>query len=221
MLKINFPIIDRAIELKGATVLVLESISVYAKLVTDLYRYDDPFQIQIFEPAKDTLKASEIMIITDVLGFDLRSSTLTKQLCYDIESQFNQKPEVKLQIEQYLQLISKSITEECLDHDLDIGNELLSLSDIIKMSKIGIETKDDTIFEKMLTIIQVFQYVAKKKILIFINTLSYLTLEEIDSLFEYISLKELTILFIEPRKVNKGLQYIIDNDYFLTQKNMI
>ncbi|WP_444811512.1 type II-A CRISPR-associated protein Csn2, partial [Streptococcus canis] len=52
------------------------------------------------------------------------------------------------------------------------------------------ETQSDTIFEKCLEILQVFKYLSKKKLLIFINCGSYLTKEELLKIREYIDLSQ-------------------------------
>ena len=79
----------------------------------------------------------------------------------------------------------------------------------------------DTPFEKMLEIIQVFKYLSKKKLLVFINASAYLSKDELVNLIEYVQLNQLKILFVEPRKVYDFPQYVLDQDYFLTSENMV
>lgn len=51
--------------------------------------------------------------------------------------------------------------------------------------------------------------------MVFVNTCSYLTPEELNELNNYISLYGVDVLYVEPRQVNGFKQYILDEDYFL------
>jgi CRISPR-associated protein Csn2 len=70
-------------------------------------------------------------------------------------------------------------------------------------------------------IVQVFKYLSKKRLLVFINVAAYLSENEIESLIEYIGLNQLSVLFLEPRQVYNFPQFILDKDYFLNAENML
>ncbi|EAD8602512.1 type II-A CRISPR-associated protein Csn2, partial [Listeria monocytogenes] len=53
------------------------------------------------------------------------------------------------------------------------------------------------------------------KLLVFINVCAYLTEDELQELRRYISLNQVKVLFVEPRKVEGFSQVILDSDYFL------
>ena len=75
--------------------------------------------------------------------------------------------------------------------------------------------------EKILEIVQVFKYLSKKKLLVFINATAYLSKDELVNLIEYIQLNQLSVLFVEPRKIYDFPQYVLDQDYFLNPENMV
>ena len=91
---------------------------------------------------------------------------------------------------------------------------------MIKYLGVKNDTQSDTIFEKCFEILQIYNYLSKKKLLIFVNSGAYLTQNEMERLMEYIKLSNQKVLFLEPRKLYDFPQYVLDNDYFLITENM-
>jgi CRISPR-associated protein Csn2 len=92
--------------------------------------------------------------------------------------------------------------------------------ELIKALGVQIETQSDTVFEKCFEILQVYNYLSKKRLLIFINVGAYLTKNEMEKLIEYIQLSNQVVLFLEPRRLYDLPQYVLDDDYFLMAENM-
>jgi len=161
------------------------------------------------------------MMITDILGFDINSAATLKLIYSDLERQLNEKPEVKSMITKLTDTISELIEYELLDHEMDLESDEITILELFKALGVKIETTSDTIYEKIIEILQVFKYLTKKKLLIFINVCSYLTLKEIEEIRSYISLCNMDVLFIEPRKIAGITQTILDNDYFLIDGSMV
>ncbi|WP_407857347.1 type II-A CRISPR-associated protein Csn2 [Enterococcus hailinensis] len=215
MQKINFGLLDQPIKISNSTILTIEDTKVFAYLVKLFYQYNEENELRIFNDKQNKLKASELMLITDVLGYELNSSTIVKLIYEDLERQLNEKPEVKSMIDKLTSTISELINYELLEHELDLESDEITIIELFKALGIKIETKSDTIFEKLIECIQVFKNLSKKKLLVFVNTCSYLTPEELNELNNYISLYGVDVLYVEPRQVNGFKQYILDEDYFL------
>ncbi|MBO0459851.1 type II-A CRISPR-associated protein Csn2 [Enterococcus hulanensis] len=215
MQKINFGVLDQPIEVNGATILAIEDTEVFAHLVKLFYQYDGESELRLFDGKQKGLKVSELMLITDVLGYELNSTAILKLIYGDLEQQLNEKPEVKSMIDKLTATISELINYELLEHELDLESDEITIIELFKALGIKIETTSDTIFEKLIEIIQVFKNLSKKKILVFVNACSYLTKEELTELNNYISLYGVDVLYLEPRRVSGFKQYILDEDYFL------
>ena len=84
------------------------------------------------------------------------------------------------------------------------------------ISKDGIEYLD---IEKIFEILQIFKYLVKKRILVFVNSLSYFSKDEIYQILEYTKLLQADVLFLEPRKIKGIQQFILDRDYILMPYN--
>ena len=168
-----------------------------------------------------SLKESELLLITDILGYNINSPAMLKLIRADLEKQLNEKPEVKSMLEKLVATITELIAFECLENELDLEYDEITILELIDALGVKIETLSDTVFEKSLEIVQVFKYLSKKKLLVFVNVSCYLSEHELAKLVEYIQLHNINVLFVEPRKVYDFPQYVVDEDYFLSCENMI
>ena len=201
-MKINFSLLDEPMEVNLGTVLVIEDVSVFAQLVKEFYQYDE-----------------QLLLITDILGYDINTSQVLKLLHTDIVSQLNDKPEVRSEIDSLVSLITDIIMAECIENELDIEYDEITLLELIKALGVRIETKSCTVFEKIFEILQIFKYLVKKRILVFVNSLSYFSKDEIYQILEYTKLSQADVLFLEPRQIEGIQQFILDKDYILMPYN--
>ena len=220
-MKINFPILDEPIEIKQATFLILEEQLIFSDVVKHLYHYSEEDELKLFDNKMKSLKESELLLITDILGYNINSPAMLKLIRADLEKQLNEKPEVKSMLEKLIATITELIAFECLENELDLEYDEITILELINALGVKIETLSDTVFEKSLEIVQVFKYLSKKKLLVFVNVSCYLSEHELAKLVEYIQLNNIDILFLEPRKVYDFPQYVVDEDYFLSCENMV
>ena len=146
---------------------------------------------------------------------------MLKLIHADLENQLNEKPEVKSMIDKLVVTITELLAYECLENELDLEYDEITILELIEALGVKIETMSDTIFEKCMEIVQIFKYLSKKRLLVFINVGAYLSEKETESLIEYICLNQLCVLFLEPRQVYNFPQFILDKDYFLNAENML
>ena len=220
-MKINFPILDEPIEIKQATFVILEEQLIFSDVVKHLYHYSEEDELKLFDNKMKSLKESELLLITDILGYNINSPAMLKLIRADLEKQLNEKPEVKSMLEKLVATITELIAFECLENELDLEYDEITILELIDALGVKIETLSDTVFEKSLEIVQVFKYLSKKKLLVFVNVSCYLSEHELAKLVEYIQLHNINVLFVEPRKVYDFPQYVVDEDYFLSCENMI
>lgn len=212
---------DEPLAIENATFLVLEDQFTFSTIVKQFYQYTDDGELKLFDRNLKALKESELLVITDVLGYNLNSPAMIKLIHADLENQLNDKLEVKSMIEKLVATITELLAFECLENELDLEYDEITILELIDALGVKVETLSDTPFEKILEIVQVFKYLSKKKLLVFINVTAYLSKDELANLIEYIQLNQLSVLFVEPRKVYDFPQYVLDQDYFLTPENMV
>lgn len=220
-MNLNFSQLDEPIPIGSSTMVVVEDVRIFATIVRDLYNFDQSSELKLYDQRFKSLKASDLLVITDILGFDVNAKPVLKLIYQDLEIQLNEKPEVKSMIDKLTATISELIGYELLDHELDLEQDEITVQELFKALGVQIETSSDTIFEKVFEILQIFKYLSKKKMLIFVNVASYLTLEELQSIQEFSELQDLKIIFLERYKTPGFPQYILDTDYFLCAENMV
>ena len=220
-MNLNFSQLDEPIPIGSSTMVVVEDVRIFATIIRDLYNFDESSELKLYDQQFKSLKASDLLVITDILGFDVNAKPVLKLIYQDLEIQLNEKPEVKSMIDKLTATISELIGYELLDHELDLEQDEITVQELFKALGVQIETSSDTIFEKVFEILQIFKYLSKKKMLIFVNISSYLTLEELQSIQEFSELQDLKIIFFERHKTPGFPQYILDTDYFLCTENMV
>ena len=193
--------LDEPIPIEGATSFVLHNHTQFARLVEQFYYYTEESEfLKLCDAAYKPLKEADIMLITDVLGLDVNSASVLKQVYTDLELQISQRPEVKTEIELKLQEVTSLINKEILDFELDLESKDTTLHDKFKAMGIRIEICSETIFERVFEIIKVFKYLTRKKLMVLINLATYLTTEEMKSICEYATLQHIDFLMLDTKE---------------------
>ncbi|MCZ0717426.1 type II-A CRISPR-associated protein Csn2 [Aerococcus kribbianus] len=214
-MKLNIEILDQPLSIRGQTIFTILDTRVFAQLVEAFYNYDSNGQLKLFFDNQDRLSENEVMLITDILSYNLNSTPVLKAIYQDLERQLNEDLETKTFIEKVISDVAIVLKDLTVTHELDISINEPDIKHVFKGFDLRLNDDVKTIFDTMLSILDVYHYLPKKKLLVFINALSYLTVGEKESLQEEISLRQIDVLFIEPRKVAGMTQYLLDEDYFL------
>lgn len=212
----NFNLLDQPIEINKLTVLSIEEVNVFSNIVEMIYQYEEDANLKFYDDKLENLAKSKILTITDILGYNINSGSVLKLIYADLEEQLNEKPEVKTMIEKMLSTIQDLIDYELIDNELDLESDEITIQELFKVMGIQIEVTSDTIIERIHEIIQVFKYLSSKKLLVFINIGAYLNEQNMKELSSFVSLNQVKVLMIEPRKIAGVSQYVLDRDYFLT-----
>ena len=222
LISFNFKMLDEPVMIKHLTSFVVQDARIFADFVQNLHQYnEDSSELKIFDRNYKSLKASELLLITDILGHDVNSTSVLQQVYKDLELQISAEPENKTKIEELLAELIVLINKEMLEFEIDLESEHPGLIDLLKVMKIKIEIQTDTIFERIIEIIQVFKYLSKKRLLIFVNVGTYLTESEIESLEEYIMLQNIPVLLVD-RNDFSGVekQVVLDEDFVILTSNL-
>lgn len=214
MIYLNFHMLDGPISLEKMSILSVEDAALFASLVEDLYAYEESGAIKIFKENQEQLKAQQVVVITDILNYDLNSSALLKRVGQDALEGLNEKPERKTEIEYLLLRLSQILKEELVDHELELETNEFTIEKLLKELKPHVKSQGIH-FNKMIELLDVHRYLNKKGLLIFVNTLAYFTYSQRENLCEYIGLSNMNVLFLEPAKIEGMKQYFLDKDYFM------
>ena len=221
MIKINFPLLDQAIEIEGVKIFTIEDSFIFRKIVEQLLQYDENSEIKLYDREFNRLKEDEIFIISDLLSFDFNQPSVIKSVLNDILNRINEEPEVHSKLDFHINQIEDVLSFYTIEHDLNLSSPKLDLLSILKTSGIKVSFEEDGLLDKLYDICQLFKYLVKKRLLIFVNIQAYLTQDELKMFFEFIQLNQIDCLIIERFPIKGFQQYLLDEDYYLIEQNMV
>ena len=197
---------------------IIESPASFSKYVRDLYEImqdnEGKFTLSDEDEIIDFQKYAELII--DPFLLDFHNRQIQKKLYAELQnlavsSEFYlQTQELKFQIQKYFVDL-----EYASGYDLEIADEI-DLSAIFKVVGIQLDGgNEETLFERIAAYIKIMAELLKKKLIILVNSRSYLTSDQIDQIAELCMYSEVALLLIEnvQRDFSKKRNYcIIDCD---------
>ena len=197
---------------------IIESPASFSKYVRDLYEImqdnEGKFTLSDEDEIIDFQKYAELII--DPFLLDFYNRQIQKKLYAELQnlavgSEFYlQTQELKSQIQKYFIDL-----EYASGYDLEIADEI-DLPAIFKAVGIQLDGgNEETLFERIAIYIKIMAELLKKKLVILVNSRSYLTSDQIDQIAELCMYSEVGLLLIEnvQRDFSKKRNYcIIDCD---------
>ena len=197
---------------------IIESPASFSKYIRDLYEImqdnKGKFTLSDEDEIIDFQKYAELII--DPFLLDFHNRQIQKKLYVELQklavgSEFYlQTQELKSQIQKYFIDL-----EYASGYDLEIADEI-DLPAIFKAVGIQLDSgNEETLFERIAAYIKIMAELLKKKLIILVNSRSYLTSNQIDQIAELCMYSEVALLLIEnvQRDFSKKRNYcIIDCD---------
>ncbi len=197
---------------------IIESPASFSKYIRDLYEImqdnKGKFTLSDEDEIIDFQKYAELII--DPFLLDFHNRQIQKKLYAELQnlavgSEFYlQTQELKSQIQKYFIDL-----EYASGYDLEIADEI-DLPAIFKAVGIQLDSgNEETLFERIAAYIKIMAELLKKKLIILVNSRSYLTSNQIDQIAELCMYSEVALLLIEnvQRDFSKKRNYcIIDCD---------
>jgi CRISPR-associated protein Csn2 len=220
---LNFGMLDEPIKIANLTSFTIESKALFARLAQNLHNYEPgESDLKLFDNNYNSLKPDELIVVSDILTHEINTPTILKHVYKDIEQQISANPETKVKIEDAINMVFNLINKELIHFELDLECETMNLQTVFKALTIRIHQEDSTLFERTLSILQAFKYLTRKKLLVLINLGAFLTQSEIESLAEFVSLQNVTVLMLDNTPIKATInQVILDEDYVVMRKNVV
>ena len=179
---------------------IIESPASFSKYVRDLYENmqdnEGKFTLSDEDEIIDFQKYAELII--DPFLLDFHNRQIQKKLYAELQN-LAVSSEFYLQTQELKSLIQKYFIdlEYASGYDLEIEDEL-DLSAIFKAVGIQLDCgNEETLFERIAAYIKIMAELLKKKLIILVNSRSYLTNEQIDQIEELCMYSEVALLLIE------------------------
>lgn len=216
IMKLNFPILDNSIELENATIFTITCPEIFGQIICDLYTLDENSRLKLFMENQKRLTANDVLVVMDVMIYNANTTVFQKRLIKDIEEQLNMELDKKLEIEGMLGKLFTLVEDEFINHELDIEIKPLVVTQLIKAFQPCVILEESSIYEKMIDVVKIYSYLRNvTKLLIFVNSASFLSKDEYAQLIQFVELNNVKTLFLESRLVLDQPQYILDEDYYL------
>lgn len=197
---------------------IIESPASFSKYICQLYDglqgRECGFILSDQDEVLSLEKAAELII--DPFFLDFHSRQIQKSLYAELQQLavsgnfFQQTQEVRAELQKYFIDL-----EYASGYDLEI-DENMDLTALFKTAGIQIQdAKEETLLERFASYIKVIAELLKKKLVILVNSRSYLTDEQIDQIAELCMYNEIALLLIEnvQRDFSEKRNYcIIDHD---------
>lgn len=197
-----------------SNILIIEDHKLFAQTCLNLnYSYDD----EIVFCENDTLiKTKDIIIINDVLNYDINNKTIITKLYKKVINDLLMDSDIEYDLRDKFNGIYKIIYDIIEEYNIDIAfDDEIDFMKYLKCIGLKIVNNYDKVIDKILDIVEVYSELCNQT-MIFINVLSYFDDKEIKELLKYIKYKKLSVLFIENRYndyVYFENKYMIDYDF--------
>ena len=171
----------------------------------------------VFVSNDSLINMKDILIVFDLLNFNINNKTIINKLYNHLSDNIISNIDEENELKDNFMKMVRIVYDEIDDFNVDISlNEELDLIKLFKMLNVEINTDYDGVLERMIDLLEIYSELNDQTI-IFINTLSYFSDEEIIEIQKYINYKKLSVLFFE-NSYNRGVyfenQYIIDDDFY-------
>lgn len=165
-------------------VLEVEPPHVFTNIVADLLTAEFPAREVAIEHDKKPLKAAEIAVISDFVGFSPASKSVLTKLYKHLDEALRQDPLVRLNIDNLIAAL-KSGTEEALrDHCIDFSmNDTIEYKDVFAMLGLAPDCHTDSIGEKLEQFISVCAELHLVKVIALVQPKAYMTDDEMVAVY--------------------------------------
>lgn len=212
IVRINF--LEHNIEVKDDTVFAIECInkSYFYRIITlwnQLAHGVLDENLKVFEKNEEMNYSSKVEILIDYFNFEFTDKKYQVKLIELLSQTIEQ--EDRLKIISSLQKIRKLIEKNLIKVDIPIYlQKEIDIESIFKMLKLSIRT-EDTLLEKLFTMIDIEKNFHFNKLLVFVNLKEYLSKEELNEFYKYAIYNQISVLMID----NKTYGTTIDNEHKL------
>ncbi|OFI50372.1 type II-A CRISPR-associated protein Csn2 [Floricoccus tropicus] len=213
---LNYIYFDEKINIDSWTILSIENTKVFAKFIENIKYYDYQQDLKLFDKNYNAVKSSKILVINDILNFELNNVGVLKTIYSDIDRQIKDNLELRNKIHQLKNEISNLLIDEIIEYPLDLSFDEITNIELIKSLGVKINESSTSLYEKLIDILNLYKFLPNKELLILTNVSCYFSKDEMEELRRHSSLLGGKVLLVEPRKVYGFPQYMLDDDFYMS-----
>lgn len=198
------------------TVLTIENPKAYRDILSDLWNQIEGQEGEIILSENEKVKklAKEAELIFNLFDLDCNNKKVITKLYQEIkeltnENLLNESAEINTQILGYLEKAIDQVPY-ALDYEVDFD-----VSVLLKMYDVRVNTLAENLLEKIVEYIKVMNRICNIRIFIFVGLKQYLTVNELEQLYEFIFYEHISVLILEPvftKSIIGEKSWILDSD---------
>lgn len=225
----RFRAIDEPFEISDeyVTYICIENKAYYSQILFSLYNiieYNiESDEIKLFEDEK--LNISKVArLIVDVLSYDINNRLIQGKLYKKIEQMIIADEAVSYNIQSISNNLYTLFSELFLDIDTDLECKTsIEVKEFIKLFSVSFAEKNfNSIFDKVIGIIDIFAYLNDNTVIFFSNLSHFIPDDKIKEICKYATYKKVKVVLLEQGSeiIDKEYckLYYIDNDYDVFEK---
>lgn len=202
------------------TILIIKDSKLFSKVAFEVYNYslDSTCEIIILDDHGEIIKNNFIECIYDIISYDLTSKKVLAKIYMTIKNNILDDVDKENTLLNDINKVNGLFIEELENYNLDYSYETnIKIENYLKLLNLKIVSSGESVFNKMIDLIEIYSELFNEYVIIFINIMSYLNDDELKEVLKYKKYKKLKCIFIENGFTRNIIEntYIIDDDLYM------
>lgn len=195
----------------------------YSKLISNLNSLCEDREVDekivLLENEKILEFSKEVLLLIDIFSFDYNQKKITNKIYKDIEQTYNLEYDKHSTFTDAINKVNTDLDDIIMEYSFELERkENIEIQDYLKL--IGLRVQQPlikTVYERMVSIIDIIAFTELCKLLILVNAKLYLEETELIELYKYARYNRVDLLLIEYGNADYSIDYekilLIDEDY--------
>lgn len=202
------------------TFLIIKDSKLFSKVAIEIYNYslDSICEITLIDDDGEMVKNNFIECVHDIIGYDLTSKKVLSKIYATIKSNIVDDVDKEAILLKSINKINELFIEELENYNLDFSYEMnIKIENYLKLLNLKVVSSGESVFNKIIDLIEIYSELFNEHVIIFINIMSYLSNDELEEVLKYKRYKKLKCIFIENNFTRNIIanMYIIDDDLYM------
>lgn len=189
------------------TILEVENTKVFNGILSDFYGCSFPYNEIAIESNKGLLSAKDIFCLIDLYNFDLANKSIVSKLYKYLDKYVTENAILRVKYDQAFSEFSNAVHLLLNDIDIDFDYQQTNeVKNVLSMINLNINIGDNGILDRLLQFIKISREINLCKIIVLVNVKSFLTNEELVSLYKQSLYYKIPLILLESHHNDKLLE---------------
>lgn len=203
------------------TVLTIENPKAYSEILSDLWNQKEGMEGKLILSENEKVKkiSKDVDIVFNPFDLDCNNKKVLTKLHQELkeltnENLLNESVEINKQILEYLE---KVIDQAPYSLDYEVDFDVMNL---LKIYDVRVDSLAENLLEKIVEYIKVMNRICNIQIFIFVGLKQYLTVNELEQLYEFVFYEHISVIILEAvfvKTINGEKGWILDSDFCIIE----